>query len=143
MQVLWGIVVVALSLLCWGGQTIAWFAPATAVKLTLMEAEDDVEPTYWADIRGEAAWDSLTLWSMPVAGVLLLLDSSSWPYFGLVGGGMYLYFAGRGIWTRVVMLRRGLRIGAPSQIPANLTFLAVWGVAAAITIVAAVVALET
>jgi hypothetical protein len=41
------------------------------------------------------------------------------------------------------MMRRNLRIGAPSHIPAALAFLAVWGVTAAITIVAAVVALES
>ncbi|MCP4966190.1 MAG: hypothetical protein GY926_13265 [bacterium] len=50
MNVIWGIVVVVLSLLAWGGQTLAWFAPSTAVRWQLMEAEDDVEPTFWADI---------------------------------------------------------------------------------------------
>jgi len=143
MGIFWGIVLVVLGVIGWGGQTISWIAPSTAVRLGLSEAENEVEPTFWADIRGEAAWDSLTLWSLPVAGALLLLDSAAWPYFALVGGGMYLYFGGRGILTRVVMLRRDLRIGAPSQIPANLIFLAIWGVTAAITIVAAVIALES
>ncbi len=64
MQVILGIVVVVLSLLCWGGQAIAWLAPATAVKLTLMEAEEAVEPTFWADIRGESPWDA-GRWSSP------------------------------------------------------------------------------
>ncbi|MCP4966206.1 MAG: hypothetical protein GY926_13355 [bacterium] len=62
-----------------------------------MEAEDDVEPTFWADIRAEALWDAMTLWVMAAAGVLLIADAAAWPYFGLVGGGMYLYFGGRGI----------------------------------------------
>jgi hypothetical protein len=143
MQVVAGIVVVVLSLLCWGGQTISWLSPATAVKLTLMEAEDDVEPVYWADIRGEAAWDALTLWTMLAAGILLIADSDSWAYFGLVGGGMYVYFAGRGILTRVVMQRRGLRIGAPANVKIGLTFLAIWGVMGVVTIVAAIAALPT
>jgi hypothetical protein len=142
MGIFWGIVLVVLGVVCWGGQAVSWLAPPTAVRLGLSEAEQDVEPTFWADIRGEAAWDALTLWTLPVAGILLMLDSSSWAYFGLVGGGMYLYFAGRGIWTRVVMLRRGLRIGDPSQLPVAIAFLAIWGVVAAITIVAALVALE-
>jgi hypothetical protein len=142
MGIFWGIVLVVLGVVCWGGQAVSWLAPPTAVRLGLSEAEQDVEPTFWADIRGEAAWDTLTLWTLPVAGILLMLDSSSWAYFGLVGGGMYLYFAGRGIWTRVVMLRRGLRIGDPSQLPVAIAFLAIWGVVAAITIVAALVALE-
>ena len=143
MGILWGLVVVALSLLCWGGQVISWFAPATAVRLTLMEAEDTVEPTYFADVRGEALWDTLTLWTMLVAGVLLTLDVSAWAYFGLVGGGMYVYFAGRGIVTRRAMQQRGYRVGVAQNVKLGYLFLAVWGVMGCITIVAAVVALPS
>lgn len=142
MQIFFGIVVAALSLLCWGGQMIVWLAPKTGVRLGLSEAESDVEPAYWADIRGEAAWDSLTLWTLMVAGALLISEHSAWPYFGLVGGGMYLYFAGRGILTRVVMRRRGLRVGAPMNLKLGYVFLAVWGFTGLATIAAAVVALR-
>lgn len=141
MAIVWGIVVVALSLLCWGGQTIAWLAPEAAARWNLMEAEDEVEPTYWADIRGEAPWDALTLWTLVVAGVLLILDSPTWAYFGLVGGGMYVYFAGRGVLTRMVMQRRGLQIGAPKNVQLGFTMLVVWGLMGLITIVAAAAAL--
>ncbi|MDH3225534.1 MAG: hypothetical protein OEM67_00370 [Thermoleophilia bacterium] len=143
MEIFWGVLIIALSLLCWGGQTLAWLAPATAVKLTLMEAEDDVEPTYWADIRGEAPWDFLTLWTMVAAGVLLVVDEPVWAYFGLVGGGMYVYFAGRGISTRVAMRRRGFRVGSPQNLSVGYTFLGVWGLMGMITIVAAIAALPT
>lgn len=137
MQAFWGILVVGLSLLCWGGQTISWLNPDLAVRWSLMEAEDDVEPTYWADIRGEAVWDALTLWTMVVAGVLLIIDNSAWPYFGLIGGGMYVYFAGRGILTRMAMRRRGLRIGDTSNVQLGLAFLAIWGVMGLLTTIAA------
>ena len=142
MQTLWGVIIVLLALLAWGGQTISWLAPTTAVKLSLMEAEDDVEPTFWADIRGEAAWDAVTLWPMVVAGILLLMDEPAWAYFGLVGGGMYVYFGGRGILTRAAMLRRGLRIGNPKGINQALAFLGVWTAMGLITIAAAAVALS-
>ena len=143
MQIAWGLVVVVLSALCWGGQVISWVTPTVAVRLGLSEAEDDVEPTYWADIRGEAAWDSLTLWTLVVAGLLLVVDSSTWPYFGLVGGGMYVYFAGRGIFTRARMQRAGHRIGAPTNVKLAYTLLAVWGLMGLITIAAAVAALAS
>jgi hypothetical protein len=143
MEILGGLVVVALSLLSWGGQVISWFAPATAVRLTLVEAEDTVEPTYFADVRGEALWDTLTLWTMVVAGVLLTLDVSAWAYFGLVGGGMYVYFAGRGIVTRRAMQQRGFRVGAAQNVRLGYLLLAVWGVMGCITIAAAVVALPS
>jgi len=90
MQILWGIVIVALSLLCWGGQAVVCFAPATGARLGLSEAEANVEPTFWADVRGEALWDVLTLWTLVVAGVLLIIDNTAWAHFGLVGGGMYV-----------------------------------------------------
>ena len=143
MGILWGLVVVALSLLCWGGQVISWFAPATAVRLTLMEAEDTVEPTYFADVRGEALWDTLTLWTTLIAGVLLILDVSAWAYFGLVGGGMYVYFAGRGSVTRRAMQQRDYRVGVAQNVKLAYLFLAVWGIMGCITIAAAVVALSS
>ena len=143
MDVFGGIVLIILSLLAWGGQTTSWLKPETAVTLNLMEAEKDVEPAFWADIRGEAAWDALTLWTMVVAGILLVANVDSWAYFGLVGGGMYVYFAGRGIFTRLAMRRRNLRIGAPSSVTTGLMFLALWGLMGVITIAAAVAALPT
>ena len=141
MGILWGVIVVALSLLCWGGQAISWFAPETAVRLTLMEDEETVEPTYFADVRGEALWDTLTLWTMLVAGILLIAGNPAWAYFGLVGGGMYIYFAGRGIVTRRAMQQRGYRIGAAQNVTVGYLFLSVWGLMALITIAAAVGAL--
>jgi len=143
MHVLWGLVVLGLSLLGWGGQTISWLRPDTAVRLSLVEAEEDVEPSYWADIRGEARWDAATLWTMVAAGVLLIVDQPAWAYLGLVGGGMYVYFAGRGIVTRREMARRGFRIGAPANVRIGYVFLAIWGVMGSITIVAAIFALPT
>jgi hypothetical protein len=141
MQIFWGIVLVASSLLCWGGQTIVCFAPATGARLGLSETEADVEPTLWADVRGEAFWDFLTLWTLVVAGVLLIIDHPAWAYFGLVGGSMYVYFAGRGIFTRVTMQRRGLRIGTPQGVKVVFTFLTVWGITGLVTIMAAIAAL--
>lgn len=142
MQIVWGIFVTALSLLCWGGQTLVWLAPASAVRLKLSEAEVDVEPMYWADIRGEAAWDFFTLWTLVVAGVLLMIDHPSWAYFGLVGGGVYVYFSGRAICTRATMQGRGFRVGTPRNLTLAYTLLSIWGLMGLITIAAAVVALS-
>jgi hypothetical protein len=142
-NVLWGLVVVLLSLLAWGGQIISWLAPELAVRLNVMEPENSVEPTYWADIRGEAPFDFITLWTMVVAGVLLILNNSAWAYFGLVGGGMYVYFAGRGIFTRAAMQRRGFRVGNPVNLKLGYALLVIWGLMGLIMIAAAVIALPT
>ena len=142
MQSFWGIALVASSLLCWGGQSIVCFAPAIGAKLGLSEKEADVEPAFWADVRGEALWDFLTLWTLLVAGVLLIIDHPAWAYFGLIGGSAYVYFAGRGVFTRVTMQRRGLRIGSPQGVKAVFTFLIIWGITGLATIIAAIAALQ-
>jgi hypothetical protein len=142
MGIAWAVVLIVFGLLAWAGQTLSWFAPSAAEKLGLVEKRESVEPVYWADIRGEALWDFLTLWTLVVAGVLLLSDHEAWPYFGLVGGGIYLYFAGRGILTRLEMQRSGFRVGDPSNVRLGLVMLAVWGVVALITIVTAATALS-
>lgn len=142
MRTAWGVVVVGLSLLAWGGQLVAWLSPPTAVRLGLTEAEHDVEPAYWADIRGEAAWDSLTLWTMVVAGALLVGDVAAWAHFGLVGGGMYVYFAGRGVATRVSLLRHDVRIGSPANVRVAFAFLTVCGLMGIVTLTAALVELS-
>ena len=71
-----------------------------------------------------------------------MLSSPLWVYFGLIGGGMYLYFAGRGIVVRKVMQRRSVRIGSPGTLRVVYTFLALWGLAAVITIIMAIVAIS-
>ena len=141
MEVGWGIVIVALGLLAWLGQTVSWLAPGVAMRLSLMEAEADVEPTYWADIRGEVVWDTLTLGMLPLAGSLLILGEPVWAIFGLMGGGAFVYFAGRGVFTRRAMQRRGFRIGAPQNVRLGFVLLGIWGIVALATIVAAAASL--
>lgn len=132
-----GIAMVLLGVLAWAGQTVAWLAPGLATRFGLTEKREDVEVAFWGDVRGEAAWDALTLWTLPLAGLLLLAGREAWPHFALVGGGMYLYFAGRGIFTRVNLRRLGQRIGTPAGVTSALVLLTVWGVLAVLAIVAA------
>lgn len=142
MELIWGIVLVIFTLLlCWMGQIITTFSPRIAVKMQLTEAEADVDPAFYADLRGEALWDMLILWTLPVAGILLILDNPIWAYFGLVGGGSFLYFAGRGIAVRLTMQRRGIHIGKPGNLKVPYIFLTIWGLIAAVTIIVAALAL--
>jgi hypothetical protein len=142
MDIAWGIIILALGLLAWGGQALSWFVPATAERLGLTEAETAVEPAFWADGRGEALWDILSLWTMAAAGILLVIGDPAWAYLGLIAGGMYVYFGGRGILTRRELIRGGFRVGAPSSVRLGLMMLGVWGVVGAITMVASVAELR-
>ena len=142
MNLIWGVVLVVFTLLiAWLGQVISTFWPAQATKWGLLEPESEVDPTFFVDARAEAAWDSLILWTLPVAGILLIFDNPVWVYFGLVGGGMYLYFAGRGIIVRQAMRRRGIRTGSRETLKLYYVFLTVWALIAVVTIVLAVAAL--
>ena len=105
MNLIWGIILVSVTLKCWIGQIIIALSPKVAVKIRITEPESDVDPTFFADMRGEAIWDAITLWTLPFAGILLILNNTLWTYFGLVGGGMYLYFVGRNIASHLIMQR--------------------------------------
>jgi hypothetical protein len=137
MNIIWGVILTIFSLFGWIGQGVTAFSPKVAVKLGLTEPESDVDPTFYADVRGESIWDTMILWTLPVAGILLLLNNLLWAYFGLVGGGMYLYFAGRGITVRLAMQRRGIRIGMRKTLAAIYVFMILWGLIAVVTIVMA------
>ena len=138
MDIILGIIITFFSLLGWLGQIITAISYKHAAKFGLAEPESDVDPAFFADVRGEAIWDTLILWILPAAGILLLLNNAWWAYFGLMGGGMYLYFAGRGIIVRLVMQRRGIRIGKPENLKVVYIFLTIWGLVALVTILMAV-----
>ncbi len=141
-EIFWGGFLTVLTLLAWVGQLIYAISPGLAVRLGLGEAESDVDDVFYIDARGEAIWDSLIIWVLPVAGILMMLQHPHWPYFALVGGGSYVYFAGRNLTTRCMMQRRGIRIGTPNNIKMGDLFIVLWGLAALTTIVLAVSALE-
>jgi len=142
MNAIWGIILTILSSIAYFGQMITAFWPTTAAKLGVAESETDVDSTFYADLRGEAFWDTAILWTLPVSGILLIFNNPLWLYFGLVGGGMYLYFAGRGIVVRRVMQQRGIRIGLQENLKVANIFLTLWGLAAFITIILAIAALS-
>ena len=55
---------------------------------------------------------------LPWEGNSICFNSNNlmWNYFDLIGGGMYLYFAGRGIIIRKMMEKRGIAIGSSENL---------------------------
>jgi hypothetical protein len=138
MNILWGAILFIISSIGWIGQMISAFNPGLAARLGLTEAESEVDRTFHIDGHAEAYWDTLILWLLPAAGILLILNNPSWMYFGLIGGGMYLYFAGRGIMVRRKMQQSGIQIGSQDTLKTAYIALSIWGVTAIITIVYAI-----
>ena len=141
MNLIWGVVLISVTLKCWIGQIIIALSPKVAVKIRISEDESDLDPTFFADMRGEAIWDAISLWTLPITGILLIINNTLWAYFGLVGGGIYLYFAGRGIASRLSMQRHGIHIGNSKNLKLNYLLLAFWGFIAIVTIIMAVATL--
>lgn len=140
---LWAIFLIAYCLfLAWIGQSVVFLAPQKAADWGLSEHESEVDPGLWADVRGEAFCDMCLIWMLGVAGILLWYSHPFWPYFGLIGGGMYVYFGVRGICQRVSVLKRGVTFGPPSYIYSAMGFCTGWCVTALITIALAVRELE-
>ena len=138
MDILWGILLIVFGLIAWGGQVLSTLTPKFAKKLGLIEPEADVDTAFYADARGEARWDSMTLWTLPLAGIFIILNSPLWIYFGMFGGSMYLYFAGRAIVTRLELRRHGVRIGKPELLKIYFIFVTLWGLIGLATIVKAI-----
>lgn len=138
MNLIWGIILVSVTLKVWIGQIIIAIAPKIAEKINIIEAETDVDKTYFLDMQGAAVWDSISLWTLPVAGILLILNNNLWVYFGLIGGGMYLYFVGRAISSNLTLHRNAVNIGRVKKLKIKLLILTLWAIIAIVTITMAV-----
>lgn len=139
MNLIWGIILVSSTLKVWIGQIIIAFFPKVAEKINIIEPESYVDKTFFLDLRGGAIWDTLVLWTLPISGVLLILNNNLWTYFGLVGGGMYLYFVGRNIVSHQILQRNSINIGRSKKLKVKLMILILWGFVAIVTIIMAVI----
>ncbi len=82
--------------------------------------------------RDSARWDLLVIWTLPVAGVLMLLDHSWWPFVALVACGACAASGGREFAKMLAFRNEGVRIGEDGEIRLALIFLGLWGSVAVI-----------
>ena len=66
-----------------------------AQQLGIQESPEETDSILQTAERYTALWDLVTLGWLPLAGLLMILDSSYWPLVGLVGGAIYLDTSGR------------------------------------------------
>jgi hypothetical protein len=112
------IAVVALitGLIAWLGQSITFFGPATAVRLGVLEPEDELDPTlHIVEAQAMGLSDMLLGWMLPASAVLLLLRHPIWPYFALVGSGVSIYFSALIILSRIYLKKSGRKVGRASS----------------------------
>lgn len=115
------------------GQLISSIDFPLAQRLGLQEKPDGADPLFSHLEQGVARWDLLSLWTLPVAGVLLLMDHALWPYVALIGGGVFIDTGGREA-TKWLRLRgHGVRVGTAQEFQLAMglfTFLIVVGAVA-------------
>ena len=129
-----GVIVVILGLICWVGQTMAIFFLPTAIKLGLFEPEHEVDPSMFLFERmSQGIMDVLLTWILPLSAILMILYTG-WPLFALVRGGVYLYFPGVFMITRIVLKQHGKSVGRPSSVTSANIFGTLW-ILSAITMI--------
>ena len=140
LTVVFGVAVIILGLICWLGQSLVVFAPSTAVKLGVGDAEQDVDRSMYLFERfSQGIMDVLLTWLLPASALMMLLGYEYWPILALVGGGVYLYFPGVFSITRIVLKRDGRKIGRPASEITAYVFGTLWTLSAIAMIALAVV----
>ncbi|MEO1743300.1 MAG: hypothetical protein AAFR99_15995 [Cyanobacteria bacterium J06629_9] len=116
MKIILGIAVIVAGLICWIGQLLSFYAPATANQLGLCETEGEMDPVlFLIETKANGLTDVALTWMLPLSGLLMILDVSGWPILALIGGGVYLYFSSIVVLNRVFLKRHGRNIGKASS----------------------------
>ena len=133
-----GIFVIIAGLICWAGQSLSFISPNSALKLGLLEFPEEMDDTFYIiEAKALGLNDMLLTWTLPLSGFLMLFKHPIWPYLGLVGGGIFIYFAGLIILSRVFLKKHGKKVGGPSSERTAYVFSVVWILAALSMIVLA------
>jgi hypothetical protein len=124
-----GIAFVALvaGLVAWLGQSLAFLAPDLAVRLGVVEPDEEIDPTLRVvEVRAMGLSDMLLAWTLPASALAMLLAHPAWPYLALFGAGVFVYFSAVFMLSRVYLRRRGAKVGRPSSERAAYVFGVVW-----------------
>jgi hypothetical protein len=138
---------IALSLICilfgslgWAGQVVSAIHYPLAQRLGLQEKSEGTDALYRIAELNTARWDVFVVWTLPLAGILMLLDHHWWPYAALIAGGIHLDAAGREAAKLVSLSKAGVRVGSTKDLWIAAIFFSAMG---AISLVVIAYALRT
>lgn len=77
------------------GQMVSAVDFRLAQRLGFQEQDEGTDPLYRRLELNTARWDVFVIWTLPVAGILMLLDHPWWPFAALLAGGITLDAGGR------------------------------------------------
>ena len=104
-----------LSLVGWllyVGQLISVLNFGLAQRLGLQESPDSAEPVITPVELWAARWDLVWLWTLPAAGILMLMNHAFWPYAAMIGGGVFVDAGGREAAKVLGLKGNGVRVGS-------------------------------
>lgn len=110
-----GIIAIAIGGLLFAGQVVSVTNLELAQRLGLQESPERTDPLFGRLEVWTARWDVLTLWVLPLAGLLMILDHSWWPYLAMIGGGIGADTGGREIVKYLGLKEQGVRLGETSE----------------------------
>ncbi|MDY6987525.1 MAG: hypothetical protein SWQ30_05650 [Thermodesulfobacteriota bacterium] len=111
-----GIICILFGGIGWLGQVLSGVHYPLAQRLGFQEKSEGTDPLFRRAEIYTARWDGLVLWTLLVAGVLMLTNNGWWPYLGLIAGGVYLDAAGREGAKYISLSKSGIRIGTPRDL---------------------------
>ena len=86
-----------------------------AQQLGIQENPEETDSILQTAERYTAWWDLVTLGWLPLAGLLMILESPCWPVVGLVGGAIYFDTSGREAAKIISLRKEGIRLGTDQQ----------------------------
>ncbi len=115
MRIVLGLVFVLFGLFGWVGQFISAISLDLARKLGLQEKGEGADPLFVLAERNAARWDSLVLWTLPLAGLVMLIHHPSWPWWAILAGGVYLDTGGREAAKWLTLRASGIGVGTEAD----------------------------
>lgn len=103
------------ALLLYMGQALSVVNFRLAQRLGLQESPDHADPLSSHLELWTARWDLWVLWTLPMAGILMLIDYWFWPYAAMIGGSAYLDAGGREAAKVFGLKEQGVQIGSKRE----------------------------
>ncbi len=92
--------------------------------------------------QGTAWYDLVSLWVLPAAGILMLVDHSWWPAFALIGGVAFVDAGGREALRLSGMRNHGVAVGTPNEYWSSMVAYAVFVILGGLGIAAGLIEID-
>jgi hypothetical protein len=113
-RIIFGIMCLIAGLL-YLGQLISVANVRLAQGLGLQESPEHTDPLSSHLELWTARWDLWVLWTLPAAGILMLIEHWAWPYAAMIGGGAFVDAGGREAAKVLGLKDQDVRVGSQRE----------------------------